>query len=273
MRDPRLKSVFYDFPALDYAAATRAIARLIADENDCGAEFVRRFTVYVPLWEYGYFFISQFLHTARLHRSYATIASLFIEGHSALRTSFLVATDGYQTDAAALLRKTHESFVRACACKAQPSKVWTIVLSSDIQKAERALGLDLKRVYRLESGFAHSNRLRALKTGKALQDGTDVPREFGPGFDEAMHKFNARLSIFWLYFGIKAIPALFPGQAHTSWIGQQDDSAMLMRGYLKDAKSALLADCDQVDAMVVRLLKVSAGSTGKASQRRRTPRQ
>lgn len=207
-RGPSEKSVFGDFPGLRYEEATRFNLELLDSERRCVAGFVERYRVYTRLWEYGYYFLGEYLDTATVTAASALPASLFIDAYGALRGSFVVAGHGYQSDALALLRKVHESFVRAAGCRARSDKAVHIVRFSDIRKTETDLGLDLGQMYGLESGFTHSNRLRSLNTIIALREGKEPPRRYGPHIDDELHRLISVLAVFWLHFGLALAPCV-----------------------------------------------------------------
>jgi hypothetical protein len=253
-RGPSKESVFFDSPGLPYDEADRSNRELCESERRCFAGFVEKYKVYTPLWVYAYHFLGQYLDTATVTLVSAPRATLFVDAYGALRGSFLVAGHGYQADALALLRKVHESFVRAACCRLRPDKTLEIVRSQNIRKAERGLGLDLELAYRIESGFAHSNRLRSLNSAISVGDGKEPPRRYGPHVDEELHRVICALAVFWLHFGVALAPCLIaPTPAQAAWVMNQRDSEGLLLGYLRDAGSDLVEQCARVTELAARL--------------------
>jgi hypothetical protein len=252
-RDPTEKSVFWDFADLPYEKATEFNVSLLASERACFKAFVLKYGVYVPLWEYGYYFLGRYLDTATVTSANALAASLFIDAYGALRSSFLVGANGYLPDSLALLRKTHESFVRAVGCAAQPARSLDMVRSSDIRKTERDLGLNLEPLYRIESGFTHSNRLRSLNTMIAVHEGKEPPLHYGPQVEDDLHGFVSKAAAFWLYFGVMMVPCVVaPTSSQVEWLLIRAKSAGLLPGYLRDSGSGLLEECKQVEVLAER---------------------
>lgn len=246
------------YPHLPYKAATRFNVDLYGSENDCGGAFLKGYRVFIPVWEFGYYFLTTYLDGAAVGGDEALSASLFAEGHSALRGSFLLQRHGYQADGISLIRRAHESFIRALGCKLFPAKALKIVRSSDIARTEHDLQLSFKLLYKLESGFVHSNRYRAAETMSAVHGNTEPPGEYGPHSLKVLHDLLSKMAVFWLYFGTSIAPIVMPPEpAQKKWLTSQSDSLGLLAGYLKDSGSGLAESCMEVDAMVNRIAKKS----------------
>lgn len=248
-RDPTKQMVHHDFPGLPYDAATLSIVALGHGEDECKRSFRAGFKVFVLMWEYGYY--DRFFWTSSLEKPESVApAALLSEGHDSFRSSFLMLAHGYPADAIATLRRVHESFVKACDCAWSPGKTINIVRAKHVRPSERRLGLQLDSLQRVAGGFVHGNKLHSLEALIALHEKRSPEIRYGPRHDQTLGRYAATVSIFWLYFGIKVAPALFPGAAEAGWSAQQADSAGFLRGYLADGGSQLKEECDRVDAML-----------------------
>jgi hypothetical protein len=253
-RDPTKQNVLWDYPGLPYDRSTESGVELIRAENDCLGAFLANLRAYVPVWEYGYYFVGRYLREATITPRSALVAAMVVDAYGAHRASFLSGARGYVPDAGALLRKVHESCIRAAGCRAFPKKALHIARSNDMRKAEGQLKLTLGWVYSIESGFAHSNQLRISDTVTALSKGRPPPGYYGPRMDRDLLGPLAKVSAFWLYFLVRLLPQLIPVTPSQSvWLALQPDSAGMLRGYLKDAESELVSLCDEVDALAERL--------------------
>ena len=254
LRDPATDSIMMEYPELPYKAARAFNMDLYAGENACGTLFLRDFRVFIPVWEFSYYFLTTYLDGAVVRPQGAMSAGLFSEGHAALRASFLLQRHGYQPDAIASMRRAHESLIRAVACQLFPMKAETIVRSTDIARTEHDLKLNFQRLYKLESGFVHSNRARVAETMVAVHSNTEPPSQYGPHYAKELHDVLSKMAAFWLYFGISVVPIVIPPEVNQNdWLKAQADARGLLSGYLKDSGSGLAADCSEVDAMVDRV--------------------
>ncbi len=242
------KTIDENYPSLNFKAALESNIRLYDAETDSQAILYEKFKKYIYIWEYGYYFTSLFIKHSSVHRSYITIAALFTEVHSALRASFLLNLRGYHADSVALLRKAHESLVRAIACRANPPRMWDIIQSSDVVTMGNKIGLDLKKLYNVESSFTHSNKMKSFQSGIDFKsEKNDIGVSYGPQINEKEFSYASKVSIFWLYAAIKALPKLFPSQISDYWLSLHEDSAGLMHDFLENTKSSLIEECNRID--------------------------
>jgi hypothetical protein len=245
--DPN-KTIDENYPELNFKSSVASNNSLYDAELEVRTTLNKRFNNYIYIWEYGYYFTSLFIRHSSIHKSYITIAALFTEVHSALRTSFLLNLSGYHADSVVLLRKVHESLIRAIACRVNPPKMWDIIQSSSIGKIENGIGLNLKKLYNVESTFTHSNKMKSFQSGIDLKSGrVDIGVNYGPQINIKEFDYSAKVSIFWLYATIKVLPKLFPGQISNSWLALQGESAELMHDFLENCKSSLLDECLRID--------------------------
>lgn len=242
------KTIQENYPNLIFDAATESNINLFDAEQLISTIQHEKFRNYIYIWEYGYYFISYFISKSAIDNSETPIAALFTEAHNALRGSFLLNLRGYHSDAITLLRKVHESVIRSLAIKKNPKNIWNIVQASDIRKTEHSVGLDLNRLYNLESSFTHSNKLKVFRIGIDLNAGkTDISVEYGPQVKEKEFSLTAKISIVWIFFLIKAAPKLFPGRGNEYWLSRYEESAKLMKNFLEESKSSLTSDCNQIE--------------------------
>lgn len=244
------------YPKLHFEAAFSTTQSLIDVEEYCKNELITHSRPYIQTWEYGFYFVSLFITKTTIEKSYMVIASLFTEAHSAIRASFLLNNMGYHSDSIALLRKTHESVVRAIAVKFRPDITWNIVQEKSISKLEnRYIKINLNAVYKVESSFTHSNQMKTMKAGMDLKAGVDpLGISYGPQLDDKLFSYSAKLSIFWLYVMIQSIPKLFPNQIPAHWLTNQDESAAYLHNYLVIHKSSLAQDCKDVDKVIGKIV-------------------
>jgi len=252
-RDPSKKNVLWDFPDLAYSEAESHTFRLVERERQCAAIFVAGLRTFHEVWEYGNYFLGEYIATALVKPESGLPAALLVDAYEALRASLLVAQMGYQAHGMALVRKSHESFIRAAACRQHPHKALNIVRSPSLQRAEHDLGLNLKHLYDV-GGFTHSNHLRSGRTVVAILEGREPPRIYGPTPDAELMRVLPPLITFWLHFGISMAPFLIPAvPEQDKWLARQADSKGLLLGYLRDGENRLAEDCLLVQDLCVRL--------------------
>lgn len=251
--DPN-KTIDENYPKLNFKAAIQSNLSLFDAENDSQKILHEKFKTYVYIWEYGFYFISLFIKQSNIHKNHITIAALFTEVHSALRSAFIVNLKGYHSDSIVLLRKVHESLVRALACKSNPQRMWDIIQTSDVIKMGNKIGLDLKTLYNVESSFTHSNKIKSFQSGVDFHSGQNgMGVTYGPQINEKEFNYSATVSIFWLYATMKSLSKLFPDQVNDYWLLKQEDSAELMRDFLENKKSSLINECNRIDSCIKKL--------------------
>lgn len=227
------KTIPENYPGLNFDAAYSSNLSLYDAESDTRFVLYYKHKKAVYIWEYGFYFFSLIFAHASVHRSYLPLAALVTEAHSALRGAFLLNLNGYHSDAFALLRKAHESTVKAIACKTKPQKMWKIGFATDRQKAEHVIGVNFKSVWSLESSFIHSNLMKLFKAGKDIQNpDKKVGVSYGPQINDKQFGAVINTSIFWLYVLIDSLPYIFPDQISKYWLSQQAESAKLLKDYL-----------------------------------------
>ena len=241
------KTINENYPSLKFDAAKDSNINLYDTEDLIKGLLISKFKNYIFIWEYGNYFVSYFVSRTSIDNFESPIAALFTECVSALRASFLVSLQGYHPEAITLLRRVHESLIRALAIKKNPTNIWNITNASDIRRAERSIGINLDKLYNLESSFSHSNKLKIFQIGVDIHAGKDVEVRYGPQINEKEFALTSKISIFWLYTLIKSATKLFPDRPDDYWISRQHESAKLMRDYLHESKSGLVKDCDQID--------------------------
>ncbi len=247
-RIDKSKTINENYPGLNFNAAFDSNASLYDAESTSQVVLNEKFKTYIYIWEYGYYFASYFIAKSSIDNSEAPIAALFTDAHSSIRGSFLLNLKGYHAESIALLRKCHESLIRALAVKANPKNIWNIVQASDIRKTEHSVGLELNTLYNLESSFTHSNKLKLFKIGIDLQSGKkDIDVHYGPQINEQEFSYTSKVSLFWLYALIKSATKLFPGRANEYWMSKEEESSRLLFDYLQETKSALAKECDQIN--------------------------
>lgn len=252
--DPE-RPISENYPTLKFDRATDLNLLLYDAEDRAKYILHSKFNNYVYTWEYGYYFISLiFKHP--LHKSYMPLAALITEAHTALRGAFLLNLNGYHPEAFTLLRRTHESTVKAIASKTKSLKTWNIVFSTGTQKPESIAGFDFKKIWTVESSFVHSNFIKVFEAAKNMDNDDNSGVSFGPQMDEKLFKTAANISIFWLYVLIKALPYVFANQMGDEWISRQQDSAKLMKDYLIST-GALKGEIRSFDEGVSKLFKNS----------------
>lgn len=205
------------------------------------------------VWEYGYYFLSLIFKHSNLHRSYLPIAALLTETHSAIRSSFILNLYGYHSDAIAILRKAHESIVKAIAGKTKPIKLWKIGFSADRQAAESIIGVNFNHIYKIESSFTHSNQFKLFEAAMDMKDANkQVGVCYGPQLDIKYFRIAINTSIFWLYISIQSVPYLFTGQVSQYWLDNKEESAKFLRDYLVGS-NAFVKDLNAFDICLRKL--------------------
>jgi hypothetical protein len=226
------KPLTENFPELDFNISTFSISSLIDIERQMLLNNASKYPNYIGVWEYSYFFLWKlFNHESTLEKSYTIVAALFTEGYNSLRCAFKSNLEGYHSDSITLLRKTHESVVRAIACRIDSANSDTYILESGVQKSHsRFKGEFLNELYSLESSYAHAHRLKAMETMSSLSE--EIPIEgvtYGPQFHEREFTFSLKMSLFWLYVMIKAASRLFTDQISQQWIKESEIVTEMIR--------------------------------------------
>lgn len=249
--DPE-KPISENYPTLLFDRATESNLLLYGAEDNARYTLHKKFNNYVYIWEYGYYFISLIFHHP-LHKSYMPVAALITEAHTALRGAFLLNLNGYHPEAFTLLRRAHESIVKAIASKIKSLKTWTIVFSNGTQKAEIIIGVDFKAIWKVESSFVHSNYIKVFEAARNIDNDDHPGVSFGPQMDEKLFKTAANISIFWLYVLVETLPYTFANQMGDDWISKQKDSAKILKDYLVSA-GALKKEIKDFDIAINKLL-------------------
>jgi len=205
---------------------------LMDTEEECSLYFVKKYSLYIKIWEYGYYFISLLINKSSVDKGYAPLAALYSEAHSSLRCSFVCNIKGYHPEAISLLRRVHECCTKLIAGKSFPKKLWFIVQSSSLQRAESDLCINLKWIYNIESSFLHSNKLKVFDTGFKLKENSEIAISYGPQLNDKEYTTAAALSIFWLYVLVLVEPRLFPDQIPSFWMNKHKESCKLLKDYL-----------------------------------------
>lgn len=245
--DNKKKSLEEKYLNLNWKNSCIGIQSIIKTENECSLYFLSRYSYYIKIWEYGYYFLTLMIQKSKVHKSYSTLTALYSEALTSLRCSFLCNINGYPPEAISLLRRTHECCTKLMASKAFPQKIWKIVQSSSLKKAESDLKIDLKWLNNLESSFLHSNKLKIITAGIDSQKEKNVAIPYGPQLNDMEYRTAASISIFWIYILILIAPRLFPAQLHKSWLEIQKESCKLFRDYIKDSQSKLLEAVEQIE--------------------------
>lgn len=234
--DPE-RTIPENYPSLNFKAALSSNISLYDAESEARYYLYNKHKTPIYIWEYGYYFLSLIFGQTKVHSSYAVLASMVTEAHSALRCSFLINLYGYHPDAMALLRKVHETTIKVLAMKTESKKIWKIGFSKSRQVSEHKIGVDFSSQWRLESSYSHGNLIKLFEIGKLIQENKEnlaVP--YGPQLDYKQFRATINLSIFWLYILTKSLTYLFPGQISNQWLAQKEDSAKLLRDYLDECK-------------------------------------
>lgn len=236
--DPE-KTIPDNYPNLNFNAAISSNLSLYDAENEAKIALYNKNKGTVYIWEYGFYFLSLIFNHAKLNRTYAPLAALITEAHSALRCSFLLNLNGYHSDAFALLRKVHECTIKALAMRSKPSKFWQIGFSKNRETSEHKIGVDFKNHWMLESSFNHSNLIKLFETGKDVQNkDVKIAIGYGPQMDQIQFRAAINTQIFWLYVLIKSLPYLFPKQITEKWMSLKNDSIKLLKDYLEANKAS-----------------------------------
>jgi len=224
------------YPTLRWDKSMSGMLGLMDTEEECSLYFVKKYSLYIKIWEYGYYFISLLINKSSIDKSYAPLAALYSEAHSSLRCSFICNIKGYHPDAISLLRRVHECCTKLIAGKSFPKKLWSIVQSSSLQSAESNLGINLKWIYNIESSFLHSNKLKVFETGFKLKSNSKIAIPYGPQLNDIEYTTAAALSIFWLYVLVLVAPRLFPDQVPLFWLDKHKESCRVLKDYLVKPK-------------------------------------
>lgn len=236
---------------LNFDSALDSNLSLYSAEEKCQQTLCNMYKDYVHVWEYGYYFLTLFIYGSKVDEHLLVVASLFTEAHSALRGAFILNMAGYHGDSIVLLRKAHESVVRAIACYKNPKLTWKIVMEKSIESLEtRYLKVEWKEIYRVESSFTHSNQIKSFQAGVDLQSkNDDVGVAWGPQIDSKLFNYSAKVSVFWLYVLIFLTPKLFQNHANEYWLSRHGASLEYLNDYLKESKSSLAGYCRDLDTI------------------------
>jgi len=234
--DPQ-KPIHENYPTLDFDAAYRSIMALYDAESMSRQLLHDANRQYIYCWEYGYYFFSLIFSHSKPMRSTLPLAALISEAHTALRSSFLLNLYGYHPDAYALLRRAHESTMKAIAGKKEPGKIWKVSFAKNRQKVESMIGMNFKGIWAVESSFAHSNSIKLFETGISLQrPEKDMGIFYGPQRNEKQFRAVANTSIFWLYVLTRSLSYILTGQISSFWMTKQHDSAKFLKDHLLGVK-------------------------------------
>lgn len=251
--DPQ-KTIPENYPGLDFDSAMIGNLSLYDAESECRRLLYSRHNKSVYIWEYGFHFFSLVFKITSLDKSHLPLAALITEAHSALRGSFLLNMYGYHPDAFALLRKVHESTVKAIASRKKPQKMWSIGFSTSREKSEHQIGVDLKKVWMLESSFTHSNMMKLFEAGKDVQTNKkNSGVAYGPQVDDKQFGAAINLSIFWIYVLIKSLPFILTGHLNEYWLSKQAESAKILKDYLTSVNS-LSNELSEIDKALKKLI-------------------
>jgi len=235
------------YPNLSWDESYVCIIKIIDTENKCSQYFSSKYSNYIKIWEYGYYYLTLMLQNSKFHKSYAPLIALYSESLTSLRCSFQCNINGYHPEAISLLRRVHECCTKLIASKTFPKKIWDIVQSSSLQKAESDLGINLKWLYRLESSFLHSNKLKIIIKGIESQKEKVVSIPYGSQLNDKEYLVAANISIFWIYVLALIAPRLFPDQLPDFWLVKHNDSCKLFKDYLNNTKSKLVGAAEQIE--------------------------
>lgn len=252
--DPE-KTIPENYQNLNFDAALSSNLSLYDAESESKIVLYNANKGAVYIWEYGFYFLSLIFSHSSLGPTYAPLAALVTEAHSAIRGSFLLNLDGYHSDAFALLRKAHECTIKALAMRTKPSKFWQIGFSTDRQMSEHKIGVDFKSHWALESSFSHSNLMKLFETGKKVQNkDAMIGISYGPQIDQKQFRVAINTQIFWLYILTRSLPYLFPKQITDKWLSRKDESAKLLRDYL-DTNKVSQKEIKSFDTAIIELEK------------------
>ena len=121
------------------------------------------------------------------------------------------------------------------AGRAFSQKIWDIVQSTSLQKAESDLKINLKWIYKIESSYLHSNFHKLVDIGKKWNKDSPIEIPYGLQPNDKEFLVSANLSILWIYVLILIAPRLFTEQISSHWIEKHSESCKLFRDYLKDS--------------------------------------
>lgn len=255
MSKKNIKTTFkYDDYKLNFSAAKEGNLSIYDAETECKEALYPQFKDYIYVWEYGFYFLSLAIKHTNLDRSYGIIAAYHSEALTSLRAAFLCNINGYQSDSINILRRVHDSEVRALFARYQPLKMETIVKKSGLQGFHSKLKMNfLDDIYNVPSSFTHGNKLKIIKTWKEIQTGELEAIDYGCQINTEKFSYSAKMSIFWLYFLIRVVPILFSDQVGSYWLDNQAESLRFLKDYLTATKSSLAKSCDDLEGSISKL--------------------
>lgn len=254
MSNKSAKKFDYDDYKLDFLAAKKGNMSIYDAESNCREALYPEFNNYIFVWEYGFYFLVLAIKHTKINSSYGIIASYHTEALSSLRAAFLCNLNGYQSDSINILRRVHDSEIRALFSRYQPMKMESIVNTSGLQGFHNKLKMSfLNNLYNVPSSFTHGNKMKAVKTWNEVLNGELVGIDYGCQIDKNMFSYAAKLSIFWLYFLIRVIPILFDNQVGTYWIEKQEETLRFLKDYLVATESGLAKSCDELEESLKKL--------------------
>lgn len=232
-----MKTLEEEYPSLRFDKSYEGIMGLENVEGEVVLNFVKKYSIPIKIWEYGYYYLTLFIQRSTIQSSYSPLAALFSEAHSSLRTTFILNNRGYHADSIALLRRVHEATVKMIAGKMSPKKMWTLVMDNSLQSAESKIGVNLNWINNVESSYIHANRIKVLGTGISLQNKQQIAIPYGPQENHQEYVVSINLSIFWMYVLVLVIPVVFPNQILSIWLEKRDESLRILKDYLKNLSS------------------------------------
>jgi len=227
------------YQELNWEKSLYGVRGLIYTENECLTYFNTKYKGYIKRWEYGYYYLLLLFQNLKLGKSYSIIASLYSEALNSLRCSFLNNMNGYHPESISLLRRVHECCVKLMAGRAFPQKIWDIVQSPSLQKAESDLGINLKWINNIEGSYLHSNKLKLIDIGKKWNQISPIEIPYGLQPNDKEFIVSANLSIFWIYILTLIAPRLFTEQISGSWLSKYQISCKLFKDYLKESNKPI----------------------------------
>lgn len=213
------------------------ISSLIDAEDLASADLIDRWNGWVGLWEEGFFVFYHLINSTKLNPSYGFIAGLISEVHSSLRSSFLVILKGYYPEAFPLIRRAHESLIKAlyakkCLSDGTKVNVQKILLQTSTQGFESILKLSFKKTYTVESAYTHSDVMQTYKLIRSANNKVDIP--YGPQKPTSDDfKSAANLSLFWLLVSLNVFPKIFGGMTDLAKIDEYDEVMSTLKDYFK----------------------------------------
>lgn len=251
--DPQ-RPISENYPDLNFGAAYESNMSLYDAESLSRQLLHNSNKNFIHCWEYGYYFVSLIFKHITPQRNTLTLAAFITEAHSALRSSFLLNMYGYYADAYALLRRAHETTIKALAGKKEPQKIWEVSFSNNRKSVESIIGVNFKNLWKIECSFAHSNSIKLFETGINIrQTDKKVGVSYGPQVNNKLFRAAANTSLFWIYVLIGSFPYIFSGQISDYWLSKQKASAKFIRDYLIGSK-ALQKDVQHFDEAINKLI-------------------